>query len=88
MNLAAIRKSALVRKVAVGIAGFSVLAAGLALIVLPGPAIVVIPLGLAILAKEFPWARSLLDWLKSTVRRIWLRTTRIFRRPVGAVTPS
>jgi tellurite resistance protein TerC len=30
---------------------------GLALIVLPGPAFIVLPLGLAILATEFAWAR-------------------------------
>jgi uncharacterized protein (TIGR02611 family) len=61
----------LVRKVAVGIAGFSVLAAGVALIFLPGPAIVVIPLGLAILAKEFPWAKRLLDRMGALVRPLW-----------------
>lgn len=33
---------------------------GIVLIVLPGPAFVVIPLGLAILAAEFVWARKLL----------------------------
>jgi tellurite resistance protein TerC len=56
-----------VRKAAVVIAGFAVLLVGFALIVLPGPAIVVIPLGLAILAKELPWARRLLDRLKGVV---------------------
>jgi outer membrane protein OmpA-like peptidoglycan-associated protein len=50
----------LARKVAVALAGGSVLAAGIALIVLPGPAVLVIPLGLTILATEFPWARRLL----------------------------
>ena len=30
---------------------------GVALLVLPGPAFVVIPIGLAILASEFSWAR-------------------------------
>ncbi|MDP3296836.1 MAG: PGPGW domain-containing protein [Thermodesulfovibrionia bacterium] len=39
--------------------GFTVLLIGLAMIVLPGPAIVVIPVGLAILATEFVWARKL-----------------------------
>ena len=68
------------RKLAIGIAGFSVLAAGIALIVLPGPAIVVIPLGLAILAKEFPWARRLLDRSRSWARRGWARVRRGFRR--------
>ena len=49
-----------VRKVAVAVSGGSVLAFGVALIVLPGPAFIVIPLGLAILATEFLWARRLL----------------------------
>ena len=48
------------RKVAVAVIGSTVLALGIALIVLPGPAFVVIPLGLAILATEFLWARRLL----------------------------
>jgi len=38
-----------------------VLAIGVALIVLPGPALAVIPLGLAILGAEFAWARA---WLR------------------------
>ena len=42
-------------------AGFGVLAAGLVMVVLPGPAVVVIPTGLAILAKEVGWARIVLD---------------------------
>ena len=50
----------LARKVVVGVIGVSVLAIGIALIVLPGPAVIVIPLGLAILGTEFLWARRLL----------------------------
>ena len=34
--------------------------AGVLMIVLPGPAFVVIPAGLAVLAVEFAWARRLL----------------------------
>ena len=49
------------RKVVVGVVGSTVLLAGIALVVLPGPAFVVIPVGLAILAAEFAWARR---WLK------------------------
>lgn len=41
--------------------GFTVLAIGVALIVLPGPAFVVIPIGLAILAGEFVWARRVIN---------------------------
>jgi tellurite resistance protein TerC len=48
------------RKILVGIVGGLVLIAGVAMIVLPGPAFVVIPLGLAILASEFCWARHYL----------------------------
>jgi uncharacterized protein (TIGR02611 family) len=41
--------------------GFLILLAGLAMLVLPGPAILVIPIGLAILSLEFLWAEMLLD---------------------------
>jgi uncharacterized protein (TIGR02611 family) len=43
------------------VAGFLILGAGLALLVLPGPAFVVIPIGLAILSLEFAWAERLLE---------------------------
>ena len=68
------------RKFAVAVAGFAVLAAGLALTVLPGPAIVVIPIGLAILAREFPWARRLYDRLGNPARRVWARARALFAR--------
>lgn len=40
--------------------GFTLLFAGAALLVLPGPAFVVIPVGLAVLSLEFAWAEKLL----------------------------
>ena len=40
--------------------GFTVLLVGLALVVLPGPAIIDIPIGLTILATEFVWAKRLM----------------------------
>ena len=43
------------------IAGIILLLAGAAMLVLPGPAFVVIPIGLALLALEFTWAEKLLD---------------------------
>lgn len=52
------------RKLAVLIVGMSVLVFGVALVVLPGPAFLVIPAGLAILATEFAWARRLLRYAK------------------------
>ena len=40
--------------------GFVVVAAGLAMIVVPGPVTVVVPLGLIMLAAVFGWARTAL----------------------------
>src|SRR5215469_14803512 len=54
-----------VRRVIVSVVGATVLLIGIALLVLPGPALVVIPLGLAILATEYAWARR---WLKKARR--------------------
>ncbi|MDD2542747.1 MAG: PGPGW domain-containing protein [Desulfuromonadaceae bacterium] len=50
--------------------GFTILAVGVVMIVLPGPAVVVIPLGLAILATEFIWARKLLAAVKGRIERM------------------
>ena len=61
------------RKVAVAVIGTTVLAFGIALIVLPGPAFIVIPLGLAILATEFLWARRLLRRVKQGAARVFQR---------------
>ncbi len=57
-----------VRKVVVGALGGSVLLVGIIMIVAPGPAFVVIPAGLAILATEFAWARALLNRAKRKLR--------------------
>ncbi len=47
----------------------TVLLIGTAMIVLPGPAIVVIPIGLAILATEFAWARRWLQLVRDTAEK-------------------
>jgi tellurite resistance protein TerC len=57
------------KRLIVIVVGFTVLAIGTAMIVLPGPAFVVIPLGLAILASEFVWARRLLNKIKSKISK-------------------
>ena len=49
------------KRLVIVVTGFTILLAGLAMIVLPGPAIIVIPAGLGILATEFIWARNLLS---------------------------
>ncbi len=59
-----------IKRVFIAIIGFTVLLAGIAMMVLPGPAILVIPLGLAILATEFIWARRLLKNLKDKLRKL------------------
>jgi uncharacterized protein (TIGR02611 family) len=48
-------------RIAWGAAGFLVLLAGLIMLVTPGPAFVLIPVGLAMLALEFEWAERLLE---------------------------
>lgn len=40
--------------------GFTLVLGGLAMLVLPGPAFLVIPIGLALLSLEFAWAENLL----------------------------
>lgn len=52
------------RRIAITLVGFTVLAGGIAMIVLPGPAILVIPVGLGILGLEFAWARHWLAKIK------------------------
>ena len=56
------------RRVVILLVGTSVLLVGVAMIILPGPAILVIPAGLAILATEFAWARDLLRRMKDKAR--------------------
>jgi tellurite resistance protein TerC len=49
------------RRIVRTIVGGIVLLAGLLMLVLPGPAVLVIPLGLAILAIDFPWAKAVMQ---------------------------
>lgn len=55
----------ILRRAAIAVAGSTVLLVGVALLVLPGPAVVVIPLGLGILALEFAWARNILEGVRA-----------------------
>ncbi|MCX7913621.1 MAG: PGPGW domain-containing protein [Thermodesulfovibrionales bacterium] len=58
-----------IKRIIVAVVGFTVLLIGIALLVLPGPAFVVIPIGLAILATEFVWARRLLKKVKDKIAK-------------------
>lgn len=55
------------RRIVIGVVGFSVLLLGVVMIVAPGPAFVVIPVGLAILSLEFTWARLWLARVRRTI---------------------
>jgi hypothetical protein len=52
-------------RVVIAVIGGTVTLIGVAMLVLPGPAFVVIPLGLSILATEFVWARQWLHKVKA-----------------------
>ena len=86
-----LRSYRLLRRLVVAVCGLSVLLFGLALLVLPGPAFVVIPVGLGILAIEFEWARWWLKRLKtqSEDMRDWTLGTGASSAPSsGAAAPG
>jgi uncharacterized protein (TIGR02611 family) len=58
------------KRYAVTIAGFGVLAIGAVLVVLPGPGLLLIVVGLAILATEYLWARRLMVRAKKEAKRV------------------
>lgn len=52
------------KRIVIVVVGVTVLGLGIVMTVMPGPAIIVIPLGLGILSTEFIWARKLLHRIK------------------------
>lgn len=58
------------RKVVVALVGGTVVLVGVVMLVTPGPAFLVIPSGLAILALEFAFARRWLRYLKDRAASI------------------
>ena len=59
-----------VRRLAIFLIGISIVLIGCILFFTPGPAIIVIPAGLALLATEFIWAKKLLKKFKETTYSI------------------
>ena len=57
------------KRFVIAIVGTSVLLLGVIMLVMPGPAFIVIPIGLAILAVEFVWARHWLKKLREMISR-------------------
>lgn len=54
-------ESSRLRRIGVGVIGGLVLVAGVVMLALPGPGLVVVVAGLALLASEFDWAERWLD---------------------------
>jgi tellurite resistance protein TerC len=65
-----------VRKIIIAVIGTTILLIGIALIVLPGPAFIVIPIGLSILASEFIWARRVIKRGRIFVKKVRRRVTK------------
>lgn len=61
------------RRVLILLIGGTITLLGIALLVLPGPAVVVIPVGLAILGVEFAWARHWLRRFRDGADRMFSR---------------
>ena len=57
------------KRIAVTVVGAAFVAAGLAMLVLPGPGILVIAVGFAILGTEYAWAAAALERTKRTAGR-------------------
>ncbi|MBL7686160.1 MAG: PGPGW domain-containing protein [Deltaproteobacteria bacterium] len=65
-----------IRRIFIALIGFTILLIGIAMMVLPGPAILVIPIGLAILATEFVWAKKTLDDFKQRAEQLKNKITK------------
>ncbi|MGB5209322.1 MAG: PGPGW domain-containing protein [Gammaproteobacteria bacterium] len=55
------------RRLVIFVVGMSLVLAGVAMIFLPGPAIIVIPAGLAVLSLEFAWAKRFLTKVRQRI---------------------
>lgn len=73
------------KRFAVTSAGFILLAIGAAMVVLPGPGILVIVAGLAVLATEYVWARRLLIRARHEAERAQVAAVASPARLVGTV---
>lgn len=76
-----------VRRAIIAVIGGTVLLFGIALIILPGPAVVVIPVGLAILATEFVWAQRWLRKARGLFNQAKQRLSRKGRDEAGIIAP-
>lgn len=54
------------RRIAVSVVGAALVVAGLAMLVLPGPGLLVVVAGFAVLGTEYAWAAAALDRTRRT----------------------
>ena len=73
-------------RLSVAAAGFAVLAVGIVLLVTPGPGLLVIIAGLAILSTQFVWAARALD--RAKIRAAQAKQAAMRRAPRRAQPPS
>jgi Flp pilus assembly protein TadB len=84
------------KRIAVTVVGAALVAGGLAMLVLPGPGILVVALGFAILGTEYAWAAAALERTKRTAERagrvakgaVRSASGRMRRRPPTAGPPT
>ena len=70
------RQHPVVRRVVVAIVGGVLLLVGIALLVLPGPGVVVILAGIAVLSLEFEWAERLVTRIRAVIASVTSRWKR------------
>lgn len=74
-------------RLVIAIIGFIVLLIGIIMLIFPGPAFIVIPAGLAILASQFRWAKELLRLVMMGMRWAWGKIRPIWWRLLGKSGP-
>lgn len=72
----------MLRKTVITVLGGGLTLLGAALIILPGPAWLLLPVGLAILSLEYPWAKT---WLRKSQQQLstsaaWIDRKILLRR--------
>ncbi|HXV35695.1 MAG TPA: TerC/Alx family metal homeostasis membrane protein, partial [Myxococcota bacterium] len=76
------------RRIAIALIGSTLLLLGIAMLVLPGPAIAVIPFGLVVLSTEFVWARRWLAQLRAAAANGLPRGARAQTEPRAGNAPE
>lgn len=76
------------KRIVIFLLGISVILVGVVLLVIPGPGLLTIVIGLAILATEFLWARRLLRKLKQSFHEAGRRFPQGYGNPFRRDSPN